>query len=287
MQNPIEPRRARPLTWLVRKRPTADIQHWDVIESIRKEQRKCAEPARKTDLKIVVRVDDFPWNGWDLSQFEEFHNIMMENRIPYLLAVTPKLASNPLDSTCDKFRALTEGEVRFLRDAKEAIAVALHGLTHKVNYTIKDYTRRSEFIGLPTEELAARLDEGMQILHEIGLDIKTCVPPYNTFDMQSMLALKARFQVITGGPESVIHLGLRLSPSILSDRLYLPSYIGPYGRAWEVLAFVDKVRRERVRLLIPVTLHWHWEAERGYTELKQLCNAIKDYVRPWSNITST
>jgi len=80
-----------------------------------------------------------------------------------------------------------------------------------------------------------------------GFKPKVFIPPFNTFDFQSLDVLRKYFRVVTGGPESINLVGFRLSPSILGGILYVPSYEFAYGRASEILDFVRKVKDKRFR----------------------------------------
>ena len=281
LANPFRFPLTRRLTQLWRK--PLDLQS-EIEESIERARLACDETLEPQDTKFLVRVDDFPWRGFDLAQYREFHAIMEENSIPYLLAVTPRLAMDPLDPHCDRFRDLSAGEVEFIRNSSGSLELALHGLTHRVDSASEDKNLRSEFVGLPKSEVMVRLNEGLQSLKGLGKKVNIFVPPYNTFDFAALDVIKQYFRVVTGGPESIRHVGLRITPSILSGAIYVPSYPSAFGNARDVRKFVERAKTRRYRTILPLTLHWHWEVEQGYSDLRALARSIKGLAFPWSDL---
>jgi len=283
LENPFRLPLMRPFTRLWKK--PMDLQT-EINESIETAREACSKTAPRRGVRFLVRVDDFPWHGFGLAQFREFHSIMEESGIPYLLGVTPRLAIDHRDPGCDRFNDLSHDEIEFLKGADKSVEIGLHGLTHRVSSASDDPNQRSEFIGLSREALRSRFAEGLRLLEGVGRSVDTFVPPYNTFDFVALDVARQYFRQVTGGPESIPHVGLRLTPSVLSGVTYVPSYAMAYGYAREIRRFVDRAKERGYQTLVPLTLHWHWEAERNYRDLRSLARSIQGLAVPWSELTS-
>ena len=89
------------------------------------------------DPRLLVRVDEFPYygayddpEGW-ASTFTVFHADAMRGT-PYLLAVLPRVARDPLDPRGTESRPLDDAERAALARAQaDGVAFALHGYDHR------------------------------------------------------------------------------------------------------------------------------------------------------------
>ena len=92
-----------------------------------------------------------------------------------------------------------------------------------------------------------------------------------------------RFDVITGGPESVRLMGLQTAPTWLGDAVYLPSYEPFYAPAGQIVDAAAAAIARQGGGWIPLTLHWGWEADDGFEGLRRLLDVIAPYAEPWGS----
>lgn len=239
--------------------------------------------------RILVRVDEFPhYKAWDepdrfgVSRFERFHEIMAGARVPYLLAVLPRVSHAPLSPMGAESRPLDHEEVAVLRRlAGEHVCFALHGRDHRTRFASP--RRHSELCGLDRAQTEALIDTALAELGRQGIRPDVFVPPFNRFDARQLQWLARRFAVICGGPESIGLMGLQRTPQWRGDAVYLPSYAPFYGRAAELLNALPRTIERAPGLWVPVVLHWGWEAETGWGDLERLVNLIAPYATPWED----
>jgi len=224
-------------------------------------------------IKFLLRVDDFPREGVLSERFYEFHDILNEYKIPYLLGVTPKPYG----------RNLTDSELKILKDvSKDKVEFALHGFTHKTrNKKIK-----SELIGMAEEELLEKIKTGLEFLNDFN--IKIFIPPFNTIDYKSYQIVSSKFQCICGGKETIKYLGFLPTPCFLMGKIYIPSYYPVYARSEEILRYIkETLNKIEENIFVPLTLHWTWETKNNFASLKELAKEISDRVIPWGDFINT
>jgi peptidoglycan/xylan/chitin deacetylase (PgdA/CDA1 family) len=238
--------------------------------------------------RLLVRVDEFPhYQAWDepgrfaTSEFERFHEIMAGAGVPYLIAALPRVSRQPLSPRSLGTRPLDDGEVEMLRRLeREGVALALHGLDHRTRHTSS--RRRSELCGLNREATEALLERASGELASYELTPpRVFVAPYNRFDATQIEVLAERFAVVCGGPESIGTMGFQSTPQWRGETVYLPSYAPFYGHAIEVLAALERGIEQIAGLWAPITLHWGWEAEAGWSDLERLAASLARYAVPW------
>jgi hypothetical protein len=234
--------------------------------------------------KFLVRVDDYP--RWDKTsdEFLQFHKIMHENEVPYLIGVTPFPSRNPLDTKYQDLEEIKNEDLKILAKLQNSgVEIAMHGVTHQTVSSI----RHSEIVGVNKKVLENRLSKGIEKLQSNNLGTEIFIPPFNTFDLNSVEILSKYFKVICGGPESVLYVGLKLSPSFIDKTLYLPSYYPAYGVAKDMISFVEKVKMLHDPVIVPLTLHWAWEANNDFSNIAALCKCIRGHVTSWKDYLST
>ena len=215
------------------------------LEPMAHARRTALGEAGEGPPRLLVRVDEFPRaGGFDhpetVAEMMRFHEIMSEAGVPYLLAVTPRVALDYLDPDGTLARALRDDEADALaRLAADGVTFALHGLDHRTRRA--DPRRHSELSGLGAAALAELLDEGLAILARLGVWAPVFVPPFNRFDAGQYAALAARFDVVCGGPETVALLGWHGAPLWRGDAVYLPAYPPLYDRSGPLLPAVRDV----------------------------------------------
>jgi hypothetical protein len=237
--------------------------------------------------RFLIRVDEFP--NYDVMErpdrhgcdaYERFHRVLAEAGVPYLVAVLPTLAADPLEPRSSGGRALDDAEVGVLgRLRDDGVGFALHGLNHRTRHAGHG---RSELEGLSRSAMDDRLDRGDAVLADIGIHPRVFVAPFNTFSANQYPALAARFDVVCGGPESVVRMGLHRTPLWRGDAVYMPSYYPRYGRAAEMLPDVEAIVARQAAVWAPITLHWEWELDDDFAGLRRLARVIGGFAAPWS-----
>jgi hypothetical protein len=236
-------------------------------------------PASNDQPRYLVRVDDFPAHDRDNSVFLEFHSIMSEHKIPYLLGVTPNLASNPLDPAGKSLRGMTDADIAVLRRVcGEGVDLALHGFTHRMRRP----NLRSELSGVPERELRIQLERALGRFAEWGLPEPIAfIPPFNSVDLAGVRVISDYLSVLCGGPESIHSLGFRACPETFEGMEYWPSFFPAYGRARSVLAYVRGAAKSRCRYLVPITLHWRWEKADEFRGVRDLAALVSGSAERW------
>lgn len=218
-------------------------------------------------VKFIIRVDDFP--RWDIpsEKFIEFHNILKRFDSTYILGVIPNLSLEPTEMLNKKTRYLTQEEIEMLKLVKaEGGTIALHGLTHQ---TIRRGSH-SEFVGLAAELVEEKIKTGLHLLEEYGFKTQIFIPPFNTIDKSNLRMLVRYFSIICGGPETLPLLGNR---PVLERGLYIPSYPPFYNKAIKILEYL-KDSGQRLKEVVPITLHWAWELKNNFKDVYKLCRFI-------------
>lgn len=243
---------------------TGGWTHWSVL---RRAERADA-PVDGTP-RFVLRVDDYP--RWDVGPdaFTRFHAILRDASIRYLLGAIPMPSVNPRAPE-RRGREWTGEERAALAEALPDVDVALHGFTHRAG----DGPVPAEIVGRERADLAHEIDEGLRRLAAMGHRADAYIPPFNAVDRAALAVLASRFAVVCGGPESVRWLGCVPGPCRVEGVWFVPSYPPAYGRAADVARFATAARRRRVPLLIPLTLHWAWEAGDDFDGVRRLADTL-------------
>jgi predicted ATP-grasp superfamily ATP-dependent carboligase len=236
--------------------------------------------------RLLVRVDEFPYYaGLDNAKFgreasERFHAVMAEEGVPHLMAVVPQWTHLPLQPGSSGGRPLDDEDRALLeRMRADGVTIAQHGRTHR---TRDAHPRRhSELCGLDHRELGTLLDEGRAALAAAGFEPRVLVPPFNRFDASQWDTLAERYEVVTGGPESVPLMGFHGGPLWRGDAVYLPCYAPLYSSAAEILPAVERLIDEQIGTWVPVVLHMGWEIDDGCAALRRLARRIAPYAVPW------
>lgn len=237
--------------------------------------------------RLLVRVDEFPHfraadapAAYATDRFARFHSIMVRARVPYLLAVLPRVARRPLRSRARGSRSWSDDERAMLaRVTADGTVLGLHGLDHRTRRALPQ--RRSELAGLSPAALGERLARAERELAPLGVRPRVFVAPYNRFDASQYGVLAERYDVVCGGPESVMRLGFQRTPLWRDSAIYMPAYPPLYGTAEAVEAGVERMLAARAAVWAPVVLHWEWEAEAGWAALERLVELVAPYARPW------
>lgn len=242
--------------------------------------------------RVLLRVDEFPHarafdpaGRFGTEAFRRFHAVLAEAAVPYLLAITPRVSRDYLDPEVEQWRPLEDAEVETMRKlSAEGVVFALHGLDHRTRHASP--RRHSELCGLDPAATAERIDAALRSFAELGLETPVFVAPFNRFDAAQYDVLAQRFEVVCGGPESVRLLGFGATPVWRGEAVYLPSYPPLYGRAGEVAAGVERLAARDAALWAPATLHWGWELEDDFGDLRRLCRGLSGRTAAWAEFLS-
>jgi len=136
-------------------------------------------------ITVIFRCDDYG----DTSPSKIavlLYEVFEEHNAPLTLGVVPfnKHKKNPETRRMNPFKVdlMARGRTNGVFD------VALHGYTHSHRSPIE---RDSEFRGLPLKEQYRLISTGVSNLEQIvGYPIKTFVPPWHSFDTNTLLAMK-------------------------------------------------------------------------------------------------
>lgn len=250
-------------------------------------RRETLGQVRLDPPRFLVRVDEFPhWLADDeparygTESFKRFHAILSEHGVPYLLAVVPRPSERPLDPRGTTSRPLTDSDLETLRAVQaDGAELAVHGLDHRTRDTHP--RRQSELLGRSAAEVAERLEQADEELAPLAARPRVFVPPWNRFDRTQWPVLARRFDIICGGPESVMQVGFHSAPTWWGDAVYLPSYTPFYEHAEHVTPAVRRALDRNGGGWIPIVLHWGWEADDGWKHLPALARALAGHAAPW------
>lgn len=249
-------------------------------------RRAALGPAADGPPKLLVRVDEFPYySGYDDPKFgyeasARFHSVMTEAGVPYLLAVVPQWTHEALRPESNGGRPLDDRDRELIeRMRSDGVTFAQHGATHRTRFS--NPRRHSELSGLEPDALVSLLDGGRDRLEAVGVTPRVLVPPFNRFDAAQWDVLASRYDVITGGPESVLKLGFHGGPQWRGAAVYLPCYEPLYERAELVIGAVEQVIERNVGTWVPVVLHMGWEADDDFAALRRLAHRIQPYATAW------
>ena len=232
-------------------------------------------------MKIGIREEvllnlEATFHNPELIPFQESQNkalkkiILKDYQIHYCLGVTPYLADDPFRPTSSFCNRMTGYVADIIEKIASRTDIALHGLTHRT----RDYENRSEFNGMVPDEVEQAIIQGIEALDELKISPLAFIPPFNSITISALPVLSNYFEVLCGGPESVVNLGFRPSPSRLCGMIYLPSYPPVYGLASEMQNFVNYLMQISLPTVVPLTLHWAWEEKDDFRGLRSLCAVI-------------
>jgi len=269
------------------KRGRLDYER-DWLAPLQSARRAALGDAADGPPRFLVRVDEFPYSsGYDDPRFGyeaslRFHSVMAEHGLEYLLAVVPQWTHEPLRPDGNGGRPLDDRDRELIdRMGTEGVTFAQHGATHRTRFSSP--RRRSELSGLEHDALLALLDGGRARLEAVGIRPRVLVPPFNRFDAEQWTSLASRYDVITGGPESVPMLGFHGGPVWRGDAVYVPCYEPLYAKAETVLGAAEELLELQVGTWVPIVLHMGWEVDDDYAALARLARRIAPYAASWSD----
>ena len=237
--------------------------------------------------RVLLRVDEFPYyssfdrpDEYGVERATEFHRVLADAGVPYMMSIVPQLTRDPLNPKETGGRSLEAPELALIEEMRgDGVAFAQHGTTHRSRH--QSPRRRSEFTGLSDRELGELLDRGAEMLADMGIECRVLVPPFNRFSHKQLDVFAERFDVVTGGPESVRFMGRRRGPMWLGDVVYLPCMPPLYGRARDILPELRDCVDAAPGVWIPVGLHVAWELDDDLVGLRELADYLGSTAIPW------
>jgi predicted ATP-grasp superfamily ATP-dependent carboligase len=242
--------------------------------------------------RLLVRVDEFPYySGFDDARFgleasRRFQAVMAEERVPHLMSVLPQWTHDALDPGASGGRPLDDDDRALLAQmSAEGVTFAQHGNTHRTRHA--NPRRHSELSGLSPVALGELLDEGKRKLADVGVHPRILVPPFNRFDAKQWAVLEQRYDVVTGGPESVMLMGFHGGPQWRGEAIYLPCYAPLYESARVVEQAVETLLASGVGGWIPIVLHMGWEVDDNFAALRALARRIAPFTASWEDLLAS
>ncbi len=239
--------------------------------------------------RFLVRVDEFPYySGLDDPKYgreasRRFHAAMAEEGVPHLMSVLPQWTHEPLKPGGVGGRPLQEEDRVLLEQmGRDGVTFAQHGHTHRTRFA--DPRRHSELCGLDSSDLTELLEAGKRKLAEVGIHPRILVPPFNRFDAVQWPVLERLYDVITGGPESVMLMGFHGGPQWRGSAIYLPCYAPLYESAVVALPAIESLIDSGASGWIPIVLHMGWEIDDDYAALRRLAKRVAPYAASWDDL---
>ncbi len=142
------------------------------------------------EITVVFRFDDYSnrYQNLDDKVIEAFykHGLMCS------VGVIPFQSADKNIMDLEGYTPLKPSKIQNLKQYLHdgVIEVVLHGYCHRPMLMDKA-GGKSEFYGLDYQSQLARIKKGKEFLEEnLGITIKTFIPPYNSYDSNTLLALE-------------------------------------------------------------------------------------------------
>ncbi len=195
-------------------------------------------------ISVVFRYDDYAWNSVtsaELKIIEAFR----KNRAPITFGVIPfKVAGDVHDPSPQDLIPLDSSKAEILKSGYEEgiLEISMHGYAHQSNGS----EALSEFANLGFKEQVEKLSSGKEFLQKVsGAPVTTFIPPWNTYDANTLFALEETgFSMLSANEKGLILKG--------SNIKYLPTSCG----LTELRDAIRAARRSRDNQpLVVVLLH--------------------------------
>jgi len=199
------------------------------------------QAAEATQLKIILRYDDYSGSSnanVEQALFEAARTMgggVLVGVIPFPGSAypTPESKQTPLVADLD------EKKIDLLRRyaSRGIVEIAVHGFSHKNNATEGP---KSEFTGLPEKTQALLLSIAKASLEDaVGLKVRTFIPPYNEYDIQTLKALEdTGYKLISANPDGLTSQDRHLA--------YLPGGLYPQRLKDVVISALSKHQTDAI-----------------------------------------
>ncbi len=141
-----------------------------------------SEIPRKAKVIVIFRMDDIQPN-WKFHALRKGVDLFIEEKVPITLGVIPNVGGKLKVSEDPPLSSYIR---RLLLTKSNLVEVALHGLTHDIRTHVSG---KSEFAGLTSEEQFDMIVKGKKILEESDAEVRVFIPPFDTYDNNTIKAL--------------------------------------------------------------------------------------------------
>ncbi len=150
-------------------------------------------------INVVFRFDDPSALSSTETELKVI-DIFREHNVSLTFGVIPfKCAGSTRDTSPQDLVSLTVEKGDLLRKVVEEgiVDIALHGYSHQM----REYETWTEFTGMDYARQLDKLSKGKKLLEEmIGTTVTTFIPPYNTYDLNTLKALEVLgFSILSAG----------------------------------------------------------------------------------------
>ena len=155
-------------------------------------------------VNVIFRYDDYSANSLTDAELKIIDTFRKYN-IPISFGVIPfKVAGDVHDPSPQDLLPLDSLKRRILKAGYEEgiLDITMHGYAHQTNST--EYL--SEFANLDYDEQVKRLSEGKEYLQKVtGAQVTTFLPPWNTYDMNTLTALEeSGFSILSANKKGLV-----------------------------------------------------------------------------------
>ncbi|WP_022670505.1 DUF2334 domain-containing protein [Hippea alviniae] len=189
--------------------------------------------------KYIVRFDDAS-PTMNKKKWQRVERLCDEYNIKPIVAIVPN--NKDSDLVCDSYDSSFWSKVKDWQD--KGWYIALHGYEHKYvtqNSGLVPINNRSEFAGLSYEEQKEKIEKGMRIFKEHGIEPNIWVAPAHSFDKNTLLALRE-----VG--ISIVSDGIALYPFVKYGFKWIPQQLWhfrvmPFG-VWTICLHPNKMGKD-------------------------------------------
>jgi peptidoglycan/xylan/chitin deacetylase (PgdA/CDA1 family) len=161
----------------------------DIVDVLSKQNIK---NTNDNQVILVFRYDDYSSKSATYLE-QQIIDLFKEHHLALTIGVVPYVSAGPeIDRHPQEVLPLSPAKTEILREARRAgtVDVALHGYTH-VNIRPQSWRKATEFAGLDYQSQYLKIREGKNFLEKaLGASIDTFIPPWSTYDANTLLALE-------------------------------------------------------------------------------------------------
>ncbi len=153
---------------------------------------ECAD-LRKNSITVIFRYDDY--SSRSSTEIERrLIDVFREKKVGCTFGVIPFVcAGPPQDEQPQQLIPLSASKIGILREGMQdgTLDVALHGCSHQTAHEKNFLRKYSEYAGVSYNAQLESLHRGKTFLEkELGTSVGTFIPPWSTYDIQTIRALE-------------------------------------------------------------------------------------------------
>ena len=205
---------------------------------------------RKYNSPIIVRMDDI-CPTMDYERFKRFSDMFDRLGVSPLLGLVPDNKDPKLDvqGEIDGYWDIIKSKI------EKGWDVSMHGVYHdsvgKSKGLISGKIGKTEFAGVPYEKQIETLSYGKKTLELHGIEVDTFMPPYHSYDINTLKALnELDFKYISDGRSK--------SPYVLEGIKHVPA-----NDAW----------RTQFSGVLTICIHSNEESEKNISDIERFLEA--------------